>query len=628
MTVIAEVKEYFLFPFFFIFFFQKKQQRFPRQKKREKNFFFVLSIPHDLHFHYPHRTVVAFFSMSELHKLQQFFQSKTDGGDRQRFAAAAAAAAFEVDGMAGEVSIISSAVTAPSQSPQSTVPSNMLTPNQKQSLRAIQQSLKLPEGTKGKEYEKYLQKLLQKLHQGAPPRSDITAPQPNLSRKLSTASTKSSLDPSHYHHVSYTSAGGHQLPPQSNISASVASPSLAGDESLVNIMQQVEDEIERDTAAAAHKHAIAKSLKDKAAFVRSKAFLSEQEDVLAGLHATTVTAFDKQFQEVLAQSRRVGQAMLAFDRDCAQCAVPPDDDVQEDFVAQMEEECGLVMTQAALKQHIVDLSRSQPTDARQLFSELAGSKTATSTVSDFAACGVESDAAALSLEFHAFLNSELFNTSTTMQRLEAANREAAELTRTVSNRQRIYQRDPTNANQTDLGTALEGLLATSQLKVALLGSVCGAPAMEDITAKREAARGFVHQVTVTCDALDATLDDDAKKICDSHSSMLEENERVKSEARQAVQACDAKLAENASTQKALAEKTAELLKMMQDAGAERALLVSKRMQVMEESATEQRRFESRRKCVQDHVQLMKDMKECLIDTITVNHEVFLKGMPF
>ena len=585
--------------------------------------------------------------MAALKKLQRFFHAE---GDDEEYG-------HDLSGIRPDDdeshSMLSSTTSAAFRSP--------LTPSQLYSIQAIKESLKLPEGEKGREYEKYLQKLMHRMKDaerrnasgvtaaGTPLRqsavsaaaaaaaggagSSSTAPRaqrPPRPSAPSQPSTTGSIDPAvHYAHTP------HQKSPagaaQANLSMVSAAPNSS---SIAHMMTKVADEILKDQEVVAQKQEIANSIKTKASYLKSKTAMVEQEASLKEMQVGLLAQFEKSMQDIGVAARRASQALTTFDKDSVHAAgapgsyADPTTAAQTDYtVAQLEVDCELDLTHSVLQERIAEMSSADALTVKQVLADLLSSKAAhvdagpDDTVQELVNNGLDAEAATICLDLHTYLNSELLDTSATVRSLAALDAEASEAQRAVAASEVKYAQDPSAEVQQTLRAELQRLLERCQTKVEMLGSVCGTPS-EEVQGRRRVAEGIVEAVHKKCDAIDQSINENAHRIVKKHEGMKAQREESREKAKTLLQECDARLGDNAATQQALAEKVSDLLKQYAETAVQRSVITARRTALIEQDAAEQKAFEARVKVQSDHLNAMQQVKDCLKQTDGIYNVVF------
>eukprot|EP01064_Diplonema_japonicum_P003919 TRINITY_DN12592_c0_g1_i1.p1 TRINITY_DN12592_c0_g1~~TRINITY_DN12592_c0_g1_i1.p1 ORF type:complete len:682 (+),score=262.90 TRINITY_DN12592_c0_g1_i1:33-2048(+) len=383
---------------------------------------------------------------------------------------------------------------------------------------------------------------------------------------------------------------------------------------LSDVMTQLEIEINKDEESQSRRKEASQAVKQKAAYLRSKADLIDSETSLRRSHAAFKQEWEKKLQDISLKNRKAAQSMAVFSKTVC-------DFLPEYTTTQMMRDASLEMTPAVMKD-ILKQVLPDPSTARNVLDTLLTTKVAASHEEELRdellSCGVSHTLTDIVFNLHRHLNSELFEASTTLDSLKQSSETLYALQKKVAN---IEEACHHAKEEGDLRTAeilqdqslstMEDALQVIKSRLKLLvgsGQDVLTPEIEDakLMSDREIAAG-----KMKCDSLDDVLEQDAKKLVETHSKMSQVRMKEVEEANAVISKYDKELDETEDAQKQIEEQMAGLHKEYKDLAERRWAIVNKRIEMFEASDAKQRYFEAQCKTQQTHLQQMQEVKDYL-----------------
>eukprot|EP01059_Diplonema_ambulator_P033795 TRINITY_DN7225_c0_g1_i1.p1 TRINITY_DN7225_c0_g1~~TRINITY_DN7225_c0_g1_i1.p1 ORF type:complete len:686 (+),score=292.61 TRINITY_DN7225_c0_g1_i1:46-2058(+) len=383
---------------------------------------------------------------------------------------------------------------------------------------------------------------------------------------------------------------------------------------LHEVMSHLEVEIDREQDSMVKRKEVSQAVKQKAAFLRSRAELLESETALRRAHASFKQECEKRFQEIAMKERKASQSMASFSKSVC-------DFLPEYTTAQMMRDAGLDLSPSNMRD-IVSKVLPDPSTARNILDTLLTSKVPESHKAemreDLLNCGVSETLAEVVFRLHEHLNSEMFEAATTIDSLKVSADTLYALQKKVANIEEACQHAKeegdlrtTEILQDQALITMEDTLAVIRDRLKLLvgsGQDSLTPDVQEanLVCQEELARNKER-----CDDIDNLLEEDARKLVDTHSRLSQVRMKEKEESDDALKRYDLELDETEKAQRQVEEQILELQRQYKDLAERRWHIVNKRIEVFEASDAKQRYFEAQCKTQQTHLQQMQEVKDYL-----------------
>ena len=405
---------------------------------------------------------------------------------------------------------------------------------------------------------------------------------------------------------------------------------ITNDEKLADVMSKMEAEIHREQDVHSKEQEIRDAVRSKAAFLKSKASLSSSQQQLHTLHRDLGHDIGRRLQEISSELKQNNKLLSEFSEHAKGDFHP------EYAMSTMVNDCDLQVSNDKMKL-LLQENMADPSSALHI---LDGLLTTTHTAEegkeikhDLVSYGVGSDLVNHIMELHTTLNSDQLESQVAIKSLQKSEESIPRLQSSIQHTEQSCNKAMSESNLESVETLQEEslgnynkMLALVQERLSLLIGSGRDNITSNVKQRYEQSAQLIATVAQRCDEVDRLLEDDARKLVDTHDQLKDTRTKESNTTNSAISEIDSEITDNEIQQQQITTQILSLQQSYKDLSSSRDRLVTERVKLVEDNECKQRLFETQCRTQQQHLKMMQDVKDHL--TLVNQLHKFIDRMVF